>query len=68
MNIKQNVRMKIWQMNLDIFSNQILLELIDFIQIKMQILKYLKLKDIIYRKVLSKITTSSSIEKTFMTK
>ena len=60
--------MKIWQMNLDIFSNQILLELIDFIQIKMQILKYLKLKDIIYRKVLSKITTSSSIEKTFMTK
>ena len=60
--------MKIWQMNLDIFSNQILLELIDFIQIKMQILKYLKLKDIIYRKVLSKITTSSSIEKTFITK
>ena len=68
MNIKQNVRMKTWQMNLDIFSNQILLELIDFIQIKMQILKYLKLKYIIYRKVLSKITTSSSIEKTFITK
>ena len=30
MNIKQKVRMKIQQMNIDIFSNQILLESIDF--------------------------------------
>ena len=54
MNIKQRVRTKIQQMNLDIFSNQILLESIDclfyFIQIKMTMLKDLKLKDIIYQK------------------
>ena len=41
-------------MNIDIVSNQILLELIDhlfqFIQIKMTILKDLKLKDIIQQK------------------
>ena len=31
MNIKQEVRIKIQQMNLDIFSNQILLEPIDYL-------------------------------------
>ena len=31
MNIKQKVRIKIQQMNLDIFSNQILLELIGYL-------------------------------------
>ena len=31
MNIKQKVRMKIQQMNLHIFSNQILLESIDYL-------------------------------------
>ena len=42
-------------MNIDVFSNQILLELIYyllyFMQMKMAILKYLKLEDIIYHKV-----------------
>ena len=51
MNIKQKVRIKIRQMNLDIFSNQLLLESVDsllqFIQIKMPLLKNLKLEDII---------------------
>ena len=51
-NIKQKVRIKIQQTNLDIFSNQTLLELIDLffqlIQMKMPLLKDLKLKDIIY--------------------
>ena len=51
-NIKQKVRIKAQQMNIDIFSNQILLEsigyLFSFIQIKITILKYLKLKNIIY--------------------
>ena len=51
MNIKQNVRIKIRQRSLDIFSNQILLESIDylfyFIQIKVLLLKDLKLKGII---------------------
>ena len=62
MDIKQKVRIKIRQMNIDIFSNQILLEsiyyLFLFIQIKMSILKYLKLKDIIYHKELLIIITS----------
>ena len=54
MNIKQKVRIKLHQTNLDIFSNQTLLESIvysfQFIQIKMTILKDLKLEDIIYQK------------------
>ena len=72
MNIKQKVIIKIQQTNLDFFLNQILLESIDylfqFFQIKMLLLKYLKLKDIIYQKELLIIIMSSSMEKTFMTK
>ena len=49
-------------MNINIFSNQILLKLIDylflFIQIKMQNLKDLKLEDITYQKELLIIITS----------
>ena len=64
MNKKQKKRIKIQQMNKGIFSNQILFELIgylfQFIQIKMEILKDLKLKDIIYQKELLIIVTSSS--------
>ena len=49
--MKQKVRIKIWQMNLDIFSNQILLESVDYlfeyIQIKITMLKNFKLRDII---------------------
>ena len=59
MNIKQKRKIKIRQMNIDIFSNQILLESIDylfylfcFIQMKITILKDLKLKDITYQKEL----------------
>ena len=51
-NVFSKGRIKVQQMNIDIFSNQILLELIDylfsFIQIKMFMLKYLMLKSIIY--------------------
>ena len=58
-------------MNRTIFSNQILLELIDyllkFIQIKVPILNNLKLKDFTYQKELLIIITLS-MEKTFMTK
>ena len=54
-NTKQKLRIKIQQINVDIFSNQVLLKLIDyffyFIQIKMTVLKDLELKDIIYQKV-----------------
>ena len=64
MNKKQKKRIKIQQMNKGIFSNQILFELIgylfQFVQIKMEILKDLKLKDIIYQKELLIIVTSSS--------
>ena len=59
MNIKQKRKIKIRQMNIDIFSNQILLESIDylfylfcFIQMKITILKDLKLKGITYQKEL----------------
>ena len=65
MSIKQKVRINIRQMNIDIFSNQTLLE---FIQIKISILKDLKLEDITYQKELLIIITSSSMEKAFMTK
>ena len=55
-NIKQKVRIKMQQMNIDIFSNQTLLESIGylfyFIQMKMTKLKDLKLEDIIYQKKL----------------
>ena len=61
MNKKKKKRIKIQQMNTGIFSNQILFELIgylfQFIQIKMEILKDLKLKDIIYQKELLIIVT-----------
>ena len=53
-NIKQKLRIKIQQINADIFSNQVLLKLIDyffyFIKIKMTVLKDLELKDVIYEK------------------
>ena len=53
-NIKQKLRIKIQQINTDIFLNQVLLKLIDYffysIQIKMTVLKDLELKDIIYQK------------------
>ena len=71
-NIKQKVRTKIQQKDLDILSNQIFLESIDylfqFIQIKMPILNDLKLENITYQKELFKIITPSSMEKPFMTK
>ena len=55
MNIKQKVRIKIQQMNIDIFSNQILLELIDclflFIQIMKTMLKDLILENNIYQNI-----------------
>ena len=54
-------------MNIDIFSNQIFLELIDnlfqFIQTKITIPKDLRVKDIIYQKELFVIITTSSMEK-----
>ena len=54
MNIKQKVRIKIQQMDTDIFFNQILLEWINclfkFIQIKIPMLRDLKLKDFAHRK------------------
>ena len=53
-NIKQKVRIKIQQTNIYLFSNQILLELIDclfyFIQMEMEMLKDLMLENIIYQK------------------
>ena len=66
-NIKQKVRLKILQMNKDIFSGQISLELIDYllqvIQTKIKILKDLKLEDIIYEKTLLVIITPSLMAK-----
>ena len=63
MNKKQKKRIKIQQMNTGIFSNQILFELIgylfQFIQIKMEILKDLKLKDIYQKELLIMVTSSS---------
>ena len=64
MNIKAKVRIKIQQMDIDILSNQILLDSIDylfwFIQIKMLVLKDLRLEDII-----DQIIMLSSTEKNF---
>ena len=63
MNINQKKRIKIQQINIDISSNQISLEFIDylfqFIQIKMTMLKDLKLEYITYQKELSIILTSA---------
>ena len=63
MNTNQRVRIKTQQMNINIFFNQILLELIYFlfwfIQIKIPVLKDLKLEDIIYQKTKSKKITLS---------
>ena len=71
MNIKQKVRIKMQQMNIDIFFNQTLWELTNclfwLVQIKTTILKDLKLEDITYQKALLRIITSSSIERTFTT-
>ena len=54
MNMKQKVRIKIQQINKDTFSNQILFQVIDYLfyfkQIKIPILKELRLEDIIYQK------------------
>ena len=56
-------------MNTNISSYQILLQLTDclfyFIQIKVIMLKDLNLKDITDQKILSRITTLSSMEKNF---
>ena len=56
-------------MNPNISSYQILLKLTDclfyFIQIKVIMLKDLNLKDITDQKILSRITTLSSMEKNF---
>ena len=56
-------------MNTNISSYQILLKLTDcllyFIQIKVIMLKDLNLKDITDQKILSRITTLSSMEKNF---
>ena len=63
--------MEIPQMSVDIFSNRTLQELTDclfwVIEIKMIMLKDIKLKDIIYEEVLLRIIVSSSKERTFMT-
>ena len=70
MYIKQKVRIKRRETSKDIFSNQTLQELADclfwLIQIKMAILKGIKPEDIIYQKVLLRIITKSSMERTFM--
>ena len=67
MNIKQKARIKIWQMNIGIFSNQIFLgsmyHLFQFIQTKMTILKNVHIEHITYQKELLIIITSSPMEK-----
>ena len=68
MDIKQKVRIKRRETNIDISSNQFFLESVDylfqFIQIKITMLNDLKLKEL--SKKLFIIEMSSSIEKTFM--
>ena len=58
-------------MSINIFSNQTLQVLTDclfwFIKTRMIIQKGKKLRDITYQKVLIRIITSSSVERTFMT-
>ena len=63
MKIKQKARTKIRKMNIGIFLDQTLCELI---QIKITMLKGLKFEYIIYQKVLSRIIMSSSMEKAFI--
>ena len=67
MNIKQKVGIKKQQINMDIFLNQILWELIHcrLIQIKMPILNDLKLEDITYKKTLSRIAVADEKWKNF---
>ena len=69
MNIKQKVGIKKQQMNMDIFLNQTLWELINclfrLIQIKMPILKDLKLEDITHEKALSRIAVADGKWKNF---
>ena len=71
MNLKQKVGIKIQQTSIDIFSNQPLYELTNylflFIQTEIKMKKGVK-PGINSQKVLSRITTSSSMEKTFMVK
>ena len=71
MNIKQKVQMKIQQMNINIFSNQTFLKLIDclfwLIQTKVVVVKDSMAKNIIHQKLLSKIITSLPTERTFTT-
>ena len=72
MNLKQKVGIKIQQTSIDIFSNQPLYELTNylflFIQTEIKMKKGVKPEGINSQKVLSRITTSSSMEKTFMVK
>ena len=52
MNLKQNVKIKIRQTNIDIFSNQILFELIDYLLINQDAnsKRFIKLEDTISQK------------------
>ena len=73
MNIKQTVIIKMQQRNLDFFLNQVLLGSIDVLmlkfsltQIKILLLKDIKLEGITHQKELLIIITLSSMKKTFM--
>ena len=55
------MRIKLQEINIDFFSNQILLKSIDYLTMP----KDLKLEDITYQKELLIIITSSSMEKNF---
>ena len=61
MKVKEKVRIKVRLIHIDIFSNQILLESVDylfyFIHIKMAILKDLMFETNIYQNAKSKIIT-----------
>ena len=65
MNIKQKVKVKIQQINIDILSNQILMELLDcmfqFIQIKITIQKKYKAKRNYLRKGIIKKKIMSNL-------
>ena len=70
-NIKQKGKIKMQEKGINICSNQPLQELTNclfrFIQIKVVMLKDLKLEDITYQKVLLRIIMYSLMERTFMT-
>ena len=73
MYIKQTVIIKMQQRNLDFFLNQVLLGSIDVLmlkfsltQIKILLLKDIKLEGITHQKELLIIITLSSMKKTFM--